>query len=312
LTDTPKDKRWLIDFVLLSAAWGASFLFMRFAALEFGPLPTALGRVAIASLCLLPIVLWRGLGRELARHYKPVMFVGLLNSGIPFGLFSYAVLSITTGLSSILNATVPLFGAIVAWLWLGDRPGRARVLGLTIGFVGVAMLAWDKASFKPDASGASSGLAVLACLAACVCYAVSATFTKRYLGGIPSIVLAAGSQVGATVGLAVPALMQWPARTPSAGAWGALVAAGVVCTGLAYLLFFRLLTTIGPARTLPVTFVVPVFAVLYGTVLLGEELTPWMLLCGVVIVCGTALSAGLVPFPRRADVVAATAPPQSR
>ena len=289
-------QRWTVDFLLLAAIWGASFLFMRGAAIEFGALPTAFGRVVIGSLCLLPLMLWRRQGPALLQHWKRVLFVGMLNSGVPFALFAFAVLSISTGLSSILNATAPLFGAIVAWLWLRERPGASRVLGLAIGFAGVAMLAWDKASFKTDASGIAPGWAVLACLAACVCYATSASFTRRYLVGVPPMVMAAGSQLGAAVGLVLPALYFWPARVPSGTAWLSLGMAGVFCTGLAYLLFFRLIANVGPSRALAVTFVVPVFAVLYGAVLLGEALTPWMLGCGLVIVCGTALSTGLVKF----------------
>lgn len=290
---------WLGDFLLLSALWGASFLFMRNAAMELGPLPTAAARVGIAALCLLPLLWRRGLLPELVRHHRPVLFVGLLNSGIPFALYSYAVLSISTGLSAILNATVPLFGAVVAWAWLRERPGASRSLGLALGFVGVALLAWNKASFTPKAGAAATGWAVLACLLACVCYALAATFTKRYLGDVKPLVLAAGSQLGATLGLALPALWLWPGRAPSLTALASLLAVGVLCTALAYILFFRLIATVGPARTLTVTFVVPVFGVLYGTLLLGEALTPAMLGCGVVILCGTALATGVVRLPAR-------------
>ena len=167
--------------------WGASFLFMRLGAVEFGALPTAAVRVAVASLFLLPLLLLRGLAPQLRQHWKPVFVIGVLNSGIPFACFSFALLSITTGLSAILNATVPLFGALVAWLWLKDRPTGSRVLGLAIGFAGVAMLAWDKASFKPDASGAAPGWAVMACLLATLCYGVAASATKRYLSGVPAL-----------------------------------------------------------------------------------------------------------------------------
>ena len=290
-------KPWMLDFVLLAAIWGASFIFMRTAAVEFGALPTAAVRVAIASLSLLPLLWLRGQGPDLARHWKPVFLVGLTNSGIPFACFSYALLSITTGLSSILNATVPLFGAVIAWLWLRDRPNASRTLGLAIGFLGVALLAWDKASFKPDASGASSGWAVMACLLACLCYGISASFTKRYLTGIPPLVTATGSQIGATLGLALPALWLWPAKTPGLSAWLAVLAVGVLCTGVAYVLFFRLIANVGPAKALTVTFAVPVFAILYGGLFLGEALTPWMVGCGLVIVCGTALSTGLLKLP---------------
>ncbi len=287
-------KPWLLQFVLLAAIWGSSFLFMRLGALEFGALPTAGLRVAIASLFLLPILLWRGLGPQLAQHWKKVFFVGLLNSAIPFACFSFALLSISTGLSAILNATVPLFGALVAWAWLKDRPHGWRIAGLAIGFAGVAMLAWDKASFKPDASGVASGWAVLAVLLACLCYGISASYTKRYLSGLSSLVTATGSQVGASLGLALPTVYLWPLRTPAAPAWLAMATLGVLCTGVAYILYFWLIENIGPARALTVTFVLPVFAVIYGVIFLAETVSLWMLLCAAIIVCGTALAANLI------------------
>ena len=293
-----RPKSWLADFVLLAAIWGSSFLFMRIGAVEFGALPTAAVRVTIAALFLLPLVWLRGLLPELKTHWRKVFLVGLLNSGIPFACFAFALLSITTGLSSILNATVPMFGALIAWLWLRDKPDRSRMLGLLIGFAGVALLAWDKATFKPDASGIAPGWAVLACLLACVCYGISASYTKRYLTGMPPLVTAAGSQVGASLGLALPAVWFWPARMPGSHAWLALLAVGVLCTGVAYIVFFRLIENAGPPRALSVTFVVPVFAVLYGVLLLGETVTPWMLLCAAIIVCGTALATGLLRIGR--------------
>jgi drug/metabolite transporter (DMT)-like permease len=294
LSDAPATPRWLGDFVLLSALWGGSFLLMRQASLEMGPLPSAAMRVAIAAACLLPLLWRRGLLRELRQHAAPVLFVGLLNSGIPFALYAYAVLSIPTGLSAVLNATVPLFGAIVAWLWLNERPGAARGCGLAIGFVGVALLAWNKASFTPSHDGVTTGWAVLACLLACICYALAASFTKRYLSAVHPLVLAGGSQLGATLGLALPAWWLWPAQAPSLLAWGSLATVGVLCSALAYILFFRLIAAVGPARTLAVTFVVPVFGVLYGALLLGEQVTPVMLGCGAIILCGTALATGLL------------------
>ncbi|MDO8320627.1 MAG: DMT family transporter [Rhodoferax sp.] len=287
-------RTWLTEFVLLGAIWGASFLFTRLGAAEFGALPTAGLRVGIAALFLLPLLLLRGQRQTLSKHWKKIFLLGMLNSGIPFALYAYALLSISTGLSSLLNATVPLFGALVAWLWLKDRPHGMKILGLLIGFVGVAMLAWGKASFKPNAAGLTTGWAVLACLGACLCYGISASFTKRYLGGVPSLVIASGSQLGATIGLALPTLWLWPSQTPSTTAWLALLAVGVLCTGVAYVLFFRLIDKVGAAGSLTVTFLIPVFAVFYGVVFLGESVTAWMLLCGAVILLGTALSMGLL------------------
>ncbi|MDR7376935.1 drug/metabolite transporter (DMT)-like permease [Rhodoferax ferrireducens] len=296
---TAKAKPWLLDFAALAAIWGASFLFMRITVLEFGAVPTAAVRVLVAALSLLPLIWLRGLLPDLRRHWKPVLLIGMLNSGIPFALFSFALLSITTGLSAILNATVPLFGALIAWAWLNDRPNASRSLGLVIGFVGVALLAWDKASFKPDANGIAPGWAVLACLLASICYGISGSYTKRFLMQVPPMVTATGSQIGATLGLALPALWLWPAHWPSGHAWLAVLVLGVVCTGLAYILFFRLISNVGPAKTLTVTFVVPVFALFYGAVFLGETLTPWMLGCGLVVVFGTALATGLLRLPTR-------------
>ena len=248
---------------------------MRISTVEFGPVATAAVRVSIASVFLMPILLYKGLGSQLRQHWKRVFFVGLLNSGIPFACYAFALLSITTGLSSLLNATVPMFGALVAWVWLRDRPTLSRTLGLVIGFAGVAMLAWDKASFKPDASGVAPGWAVLACLLACVCYALAASFTRRYLSELPPLVTATGSQIGAALGLALPAV-------------------GILCTGVAYVLYFRIIGNAGPARALSVTYLVPVFAVLYGLLFLGETVTPWMLICAAVIIVGTAMSTGLL------------------
>lgn len=271
---------------------------MRIGTVEFGVWATAGLRVLIATLFLLPILLIRGHSQSLREHWKLVLLVGLTNSAIPFVCFSFALQSITVGLSSLLNATVPLFGAVIAWVWLSDRPSGSRMLGLAIGFLGVAMLAWDKASFKPDASGLSSGWGVLACLFACICYGISASFTKKFLGGLPSLVSSTGSQLGAALALLPLTIFYWPSQAVSMKAWGAVITLGVVCTGFAYILFFRLIERAGPAKALSVTFAIPVFAVLYGVILLGETVTPWMVGCGLVIVLGTTLSTGLMKLPK--------------
>lgn len=285
---------WLIDLVLLGALWGASFLFMRVGAAEFGALPTAAVRVAIAALFLLPIALWRGHGPTLLKHWKPILGVGIFNSGLPFALFSFALLTITAGLGAVLNATAPMFGALVAWAWFSERPRGSRVLGLVIGFAGVAMLAGHTVGFASGTGGRVALWAVLACLAGCLCYGIAASATRRWLVGVAPLANAAGSQVGATAFLALPALWWWPAQWPSLRAWWALLVLGVFCTGLAYILYFRLIEAAGPARALTVTFLVPVFAVFYGVVFLDEHITAWMLLCAAVIVCGVALSTGLL------------------
>jgi drug/metabolite transporter (DMT)-like permease len=280
------------EFILLAAIWGGSFLLMKLGATEFGPFATAFLRVLFASLFLLPLLVWRGQGGALRAKFKPIMVVGALNSGIPFVLFGFSVLHISTGLSSIINATTPLWGALVVWVWLRDKPSATRMLGLVIGFAGVAALAWDKASFKPGAS--APGLAVLACLAATLCYGIAASFTKKYLTGVPPLASATGSQIGATLLLLLPAATHIPAQSPSLQAWAAIILLAFFCTAFAYVLYFRIIARAGPARAVAVTFLIPVFGVAYGGVFLSEVITSTMLACGAVIVLGTALSTGVL------------------
>lgn len=285
-----------LEFLLLAALWGSSFLFMRLGAAEFGALPTAGLRVALAALFLLPAFLVPGVWAGFRQRARAILFVGLLNSGIPFVLFAYAVLHIPTGLTAILNATVPLTGAVVAWLWLGDRPGASRALGLLIGFAGVTLLVIGKSGLAPltGHGQGSSLLAMGACLLATLCYGIAASFTKRHLTGVPPLATATGSQIGATLGLAAPTLWLWPEHPLTSTAWSAVAAVALLCTAIAYILFFRIIAQAGPSKALTVTFLVPVFALGYGVWFLGETITAWMLVCGVVIVCGTALSTGLL------------------
>ncbi|MFG6469042.1 DMT family transporter [Roseateles sp. BYS87W] len=281
------------ELVLLAALWGASFLFMRLGAHEFGPVVLAAVRVGLASVMLVPLLASRaGLG-ELRTHWRGLLVVGALNSAIPFALFSFAALSITAGLSSIVNATTPLWTAVVAYLWLHQRLTAPRVLGLVIGFAGVAFLAWDKASFKPGAD--HSGLfAVAACAGATLCYGLAANATKRYLAGVSPLAVATGSQFAAAVLLAGPAAVLWPATPPSGVAWGAALALAGLCTAVAYILYFRLMSRVGPTNAVSVTFLIPVFAMLWGAVFLHETVTPQMLAGGGVVLVGIALALGLV------------------
>jgi drug/metabolite transporter (DMT)-like permease len=286
---------WVFGFVLLAAIWGASFMFTRASGKAFGALPTAGLRVFIASLFLLPILIWRGQLGALRKHWKMCFAVGVLNSAIPFGCLAWALLSIPTGISALLNATVPLFGAAIAWWWLGDRLQGSRVLGLVVGFVGVALLAFSKDTAHTG-GGEASTLAVLACLCACFFYGIAASFTRRFLAGVPSLALATGSQLGASLVLLPLMVWTWPSQPAPPEAWGAVTALGILCTGLAYVLFFRLIEQTGPSKALSVTYAIPVFAILYGVLLLGESLTLWMGLCGAIIMLGTSLSTGLLAW----------------
>ena len=285
---------WIPEFILLAAIWGSSFLFMKIGARQWGALPTAGLRVAIGALCLLPFMLLKGHAAAFRRHWKITFFVGVLNAAIPFALFTYALLTISTGLSAILNATVPMFGALIAWLWLKDRPSNLRILGLILGFAGVAMLAWDRVSLGAAGTGHGEVVAILACLFACTCYGLAASITKRTMQGVPSLVSATGSLIGAALFLLPLTVHYWPGETPGAPAWIAILVLGAVCSGLAYVLYFRLIEKAGPSKALSVTFAIPVFAVFYGTLFLGEAVTLWMFFCAAVIVLGVSLSTGIV------------------
>lgn len=280
----------IAELVTLAAIWGASFLFMRLGAHEFGPVAMAALRVSGASLLLLPLLAARQGLAELRREWRPLLVIGLLNSALPFAFFSYAALSITAGLSSILNATTPLWGAIVAWLWLSQRLSPPRILGLLLGFAGVLFLAWDKASFKPG----GSGWAILACLAAALCYGIAASYSKRFLAHLSPLTVATGSQLFAALLLALPAQALWPAQPPSPQAWVGVTLLALLCSGVAYILYFRLMSRIGPTNTIAVTFLIPVFALLWGFAFLGETLSLQMVLGCAIVLLGTALAVGLL------------------
>jgi len=293
--------RDLSELLALAALWGASFLFMRLGAAEFGPVAFAAQRGIGATQCLLPLLALQGGLPELKKHWRPLAIVGLLNSAFPFLCYSYAALQLNGGLMSIFNAATPLMGAAVAWLWLKDQPTRWRLAGLGIGFVGVIGLAWQKAHAPLAASGntGSAAWAIAACLAATLFYGISASYTKRYLTGVPALAVATGSQVSAALALTLPMLWTWPSAAPSLGAWGAVLGLAVLCTGMAYVLFFRLIAHIGPANAISVTFLIPAFAVVWGAIFLHEMPTTAMGVGALVILLGTALATGLLPRPKR-------------
>ena len=301
----PRD---IVELVILAALWGAAFLFMRVAVPAFGPIALVFMRVAGASLLLVPLLAAQGHLGMLRTHWRPIAVVGLTNSALPFLCFAYAALSINAGLSAIFNSATPLFAAVVAWLWLGDRMTPTRVLGLAIGFAGVLYIGWDKADFRPG----GSAWAIVACLVATLCYSISPSLAKRHLGGVPPLAVAAGSQVAASIFVAVPAFIAWPAIAPSSGAWLMAALLALLGTGVAYILYFRLIANAGPANAVAVTYLIPIFAVLWGGVFLGEQLSlPLVLGCAVIFV-GTALATGtLGPIidRRRAPPIKAPARP---
>ena len=280
----------------LAALWGASFLLMRMGAGDFGPFALSAVRVTCATLLLLPILRARGQMAALRRHWRPIFVVGLTNSAIPFLCFSYAALSITGGMSAIFNSASPLFAAVIARLWLRDTLTPARMLGVVIGFAGVVYLAWESANFKAGGTGWAIG----ACLVATICYGWSPNYTKRRLTGVPPLAIAAGSQLGAAIALALPALIWWPEHALSITSWATVAVLAFACTGLAYILYFRLIAHVGPANAVAVTFLIPAFAVAWGWVFLAEVITLHMATGCVVILLGTALATGLLKWPERA------------
>lgn len=299
----PRD---VVELVALAALWGASFLFMRIAAPAFGPVALVFLRLAGAALLLVPMLAARGELASLRAHWRTIAVVGVMNSALPFLCFAYAALSITAGLSAILNSATPLFAAVVAWLWLGDRMTRWRIVGLAIGFAGVLWLGWDKADFKPG----GSAWAIAACLLATMSYAIAPNLTKRHLGGVPPLAVAAGSQFTAAILLALPAMLWWPPAAPSVHDWLAAALLAIFCTGVAYILYFRLIANAGPTNAVAVTYLIPLFAVLWGGIFLSEQVTLPVVVGCAIIFLGTALATGVLrPGRLRRKVLADASPP---
>ena len=293
--------RDLTDLLLLAAIWGSSFLLIRLAVPAFGPVALAFVRVAGAALCLLPILLLRGEGPALRRHWKAMIVLGLTNSALPFLCFGYALYTLPAALTAIFNAATPLFTALIAWAWLGDPLNRWRSAGLALGFAGVAGLALHKSlaggSLAALQFDIPTLLAIAACLVGTLLYGHAGSYAKRTLSGVPSMVMAAGTQLAAAAALLLPALLTWPTAVPGTRDWLAAAALAVLASGLAYILYFRLIGRVGPTAASSVTFLVPVFAALWGGLFLGETVTLAMAIGGGVILAGTALVLGL--WPRR-------------
>ena len=263
---------------------------MRIASPEFGPVVLVELRVAIAALVLLPVLLVRENTASLRRDWKKLAFLGVVNSAIPFYLFAYSTLTLTAGYASILNATAPLFTAAIAWLWLSEKLTALQSVGLFIGVAGVTVLTWPKLSFGID----GAALAIAAGLLASFCYGIAANFTKKYAGGLSSLSIATGSMIAAALFLLPGAVAYWPQQAISTNAWISVVILGTVSTGFAYILYFRLIRHVGPAKAITVTYLLPAFAVFWGAIVLGEKITLIMIAGAAIIFIGTALATGIV------------------
>ncbi len=294
----PMRSRDILELLVLSALWGASFLFMRIAVPEFGPVVLAELRVGIASIFLLPILMMRADLAELRTHWKKLATVGTVNSAIPFMLLPFSTLYLTGGFASILNATSPLWAALIAWVWLSVKLDLSRITGLIIGFGGVVVLVWNKASF--NLGGVS--LAIIAAILASIFYGIGANYTKKYVQGVSPLAIATGSQLAAAVVLFPGAIALWPDGPISVRAWAAVITMGVASTGFAYIVYFRLIANVGPASAITVTYLVPGFAVFWGAVVIDEKLTATMVIGCAIILFGTALATGLMSLRRAVTI----------
>jgi drug/metabolite transporter (DMT)-like permease len=278
----------LLELCLLAAIWGASFLFLRIAAPEFGPLTLIALRVGIAALVLAPVLRSALARSQLRAKAWPLLVVGISNSALPFGLFAYSTLYVNAGLDSILNATTPIWTALIAAAWFQAGLGRQQLAGLLLGLAGVVLLVWDTVG----AGMAGVPLAVAAALLAAVCYGFAVNYSKRHLAGVQPLVVAFGSQFFAAIVLLPVALPFWPRHAIAISTWGCVAALGAVCTGFAYILYFRLIERVGAAYAASVTFLIPLFGLIWGALFLGEKVTPAMLAGCAIVLLGTALASG--------------------
>lgn len=284
-------RRDVIDFALLSAIWGASFLFMRVAVPEFGPFALIGLRSGIAVLCLLPLLLVRGGASQLFDHVGELTVVGIVNAAIPFTLLAYAATSLTAGFAALINATTPLWAALVGLLWLAAQLNRWQWAGLACGVLGMVVLTWGKVDFKPG----GSGLAIVAGLTATLAYGFSTHYTKRRLSAVSPLGVATGSQMAGALIVLPFAVAFWPETMPSAKAWAAAILLAVLATAFALTLYFRLIGRLGGQKASTVTFLIPLFAVAWGAIFLREPVTLPMALGGAIVLLGTALTLGLRP-----------------
>ena len=285
--------RDLVDLIALGFLWGASFLFMRIAGPEFGAFALVEVRVAIAALVLLPMLIARSQVGELADNWVALGVLGIHNTALPFVLFTWATLFLSAGTASILNSTAPIFTAIIAWAWLGEKLTIGRMTGLVVGTLGV----WLLVRGKVGASMSDTTLAVVAALGGSLLYGIAGNFTRRYASHIKPLAIATGSQVGAALVLLPIAVVTWPDTSISPKAWAAAITMGLFSTALAYILYFRLIANTGPTKAITVTYLIPLFAMLLGALVIDEPITGAMLVGCAVILLGTALATGLLRLP---------------
>jgi drug/metabolite transporter (DMT)-like permease len=278
-------RSWLtpVELATLGAIWGASFLFMRVAAADFGSFALVEVRLALGALVLLPF-LWKVRAKLTRSHWLRLTGIAAINSAVPFTLFAWAAQRAPAGIGAITNATAVMFTALVAFLFFGEKITVRRAIALGAGFFGVAVLASGKA-------GGNSVLpAALAGTFAALLYGIGGNLVRRYLADVPASAVAASTLVCASIMLAPLAVATWPEAPIPTISWLCASLLGVLCTGIAYLLYYRLIYRIGAPGASTVTYLVPLFGVLWAWIALGEPLTGTMAAAGVLILGGVALS----------------------
>jgi drug/metabolite transporter (DMT)-like permease len=277
--------------LLLAGLWGGSFAFIRVAVPAMGPLWLAFSRVALAFIALFALALVRRAVPSFLAHWRDYVVIGAVNSAVPFALFCFAEQYVGASIAAILNATSPFFATAVAVLWLKEALTLRKLGGMALGLTGVVLLV----GWQAHALAGTTLLATLACLGAALCYGIASVYAKRRMTTIPSSAVALYSQLAAAAVLA-PALLFVPAPGPLTPLVIAnALALALASTAFAYLLYFRLIATIGPARALTVTFLIPLFGVVWGFLFLGEPLTANMLSGCALIVAGTWVAVRVVP-----------------
>jgi drug/metabolite transporter (DMT)-like permease len=287
--------------IALALIWGASFMFIRVADREFDPWALVFFRVLLGAAVLVPVAL-SSLGRGSLAQARGVwiwlVVVGLVNTAIPFMLFAWAETRIDSSEAAILQAAMPIFTVLIAIRFLHEKVSGMRWVGILLGFAGVAMLV--------GSPGQGGTLAALAVVLAAFCYAVGSTLSSRFLRGTEPLVTAAGTTVVATIAVAPLGLVHLPATVPGWKESASVITLGVFGTGLAYMLLFALIRSVGPSRTSLVTYLIPGIAVVYGAVLLGEPLRT-ISLAGLALILGGVALAGRGRATSRQPVRAAAA-----
>jgi drug/metabolite transporter (DMT)-like permease/lauroyl/myristoyl acyltransferase len=273
------------QLLVLGAIWGAAFMFLRIAAPEFGAIALAGVRVVIACALMIVIVLVMREPTHFKTHWKKYLFVGGVNTAVPFIAYCFAALYIPSGYSAIANSTTPIWGALITAIWFREKLGALKWLGIAFAFAGVVALV----GLQPVAITPMVVASMFVVLFAAAMYATASFLIRRYLQDIPGLVGATGMVWGATVWLIVPALFTAPRTMPSTNAWVSVVALAVLCTAIGYILFFRLIAKYGPQRASSVAFLFPAFAAFWGWLFLDEPITANMLIGMALVLAGTAL-----------------------